>query len=394
MAADAAELGGLTIPALDHSIAAALAAELPQAASVSNPVDVLGDAGPERYSAAVNAAQDDNGVDAIIVILTPQAVTRATETAEAVIASARGEKPILTVFMGGTDVAAANRLLTVSRFPVFKAPDRAVATLKAMAAHQRWLAAPPREVTRFDVARDRVVEIIRRYRESGLRQIGEPDAKDIFRAYGLRVMPGRFVPTAAAAAAAAEDLGCPLAMKVVSPDVLHKSDVGGVALGLDSAAAVEQAFAAMMARVAAALPDADLQGVYLERMCPPGGREVILGVTRDPQFGPLLMFGLGGIFVEVLKDVVFNIAPLTAADALDMVRRTRAFALLEGVRGQAGVCLPAICESLQRLSQLAGDFPEIAELDINPFMAGETAADSVAADARITLLPQADMEQV
>jgi acetyltransferase len=184
--------------------------------------------------------------------------------------------------------------------------------------------------------------------------------------------------------AAASRLGYPLAMKIVSPDIVHKSDVGGVKLNLRTDQEVVDCFELMMVRVARRAPEAFLEGVYLERMVL-RGREVILGMTRDPQFGPMLMFGLGGVFVEVLKDVTFHLAPVTADEAMNMLMSTRSCKLLEGFRGEAGVDLAAIGGALQRISQLVTDFPQISELDINPFMVGGPGEESVVADARILL---------
>jgi acetyltransferase len=244
--------------------------------------------------------------------------------------------------------------------------------------------APARIVTRFPVNRRRVERIIARQLRSGRAYIGEVKAKDILRAYDFVVPDGRLVSTVDEAMEMAPRLGYPLAMKISSPDIIHKSDVGGVKLNLNSAQEVADAFELMMLRIGRKLPDAALEGVYLERMASKG-REVILGMTRDPQFGPMLMFGLGGIFVEVMKDVTFHLAPITHAEAMNMLMGTRSYKLLEGVRGEAGVNLPAIGEALQRISQLVTDFPQIAELDINPFIVGKPGEDSVAADARIQL---------
>jgi len=173
-------------------------------------------------------------------------------------------------------------------------------------------------------------------------------------------------------------------MKISSPDVIHKSDLGGVKLNLGSADAVRDAFDLMMMRIPQQVPTARIEGVYLEAMVG-RGREIILGMTRDPQFGPMLMFGLGGIFVEVMKDVTFHIAPITKEESLQMLRSTKSYALLKGVRGQASVDLDAIADALQRISQLVTDFPQIAEMDINPFIVGTVGSESIAADARITL---------
>jgi len=179
-------------------------------------------------------------------------------------------------------------------------------------------------------------------------------------------------------------LGYPLAMKIVSPDIIHKSDVGGVKLNLQTDQEVVDTFELMMVRVARKTPDAFLEGVYLERMVLKG-REVILGMTRDPQFGPMLMFGLGGVFVEVMKDVTFHLAPITADEAMQMLTSTRSYSLLKGVRGQAGVNVQGIADGIQLMSQLVTDFPQIVEMDINPFIVGRVGTDPVAADARITL---------
>ncbi len=384
MAADAVELSGLEVTTLAGSTATALAKKLPAAASVGNPIDVLGDADPGRYADALNAAQDDDSVDAIIVILTPQAMTNPLETARAIESNTRNEKPILVSFMGGADVTPGREELVASNLPDYPAPERAVAALKAMVDYAEWLRRPPRVITRFPVNRRRVERIIRRHVRTNELQVGEAAAKDVLRAYDFNVPAGTIALTADQAVEAAEKIGYPLAMKIASPDIIHKSDMGGVKLNLATADAVRDAFDLMIMRIQQRAPDAKLNGVYIEKMCG-RGREVILGMTRDPQFGPMLMFGLGGIFVEVMKDVTFHIAPITNEEALQMLQTTRSFELLTGVRGQASVDIDAIATALQRISQLAQDFPEISEMDINPFIVGHVGQDSVAADARITL---------
>ncbi|MBL7076419.1 MAG: acetate--CoA ligase family protein [Kiritimatiellae bacterium] len=384
MAADAVELSDLEVAALAGGTATALAKKLPAAASVGNPIDVLGDADPVRYADALNAAQDDDSVDAIIVILTPQAMTNPLETARAIETNTRNEKPILVSFMGGADVTPGREELVASNLPDYPAPERAVAALKAMVDYAEWLRRPPRIITRFPVNRRRVERIIHRHVRTDELQVGEAAAKEILRAYDFNVPEGTLAMTADQAVEAAEKIGYPLAMKIASPDVIHKSDMGGVKLNLATADAVRDAFDLMMMRIRQRVPDANIHGVYLEQMCG-RGREVILGMTRDPQFGPMLMFGLGGIFVEVMKDVTFHIAPITNEEALQMLQTTRSFELLKGVRGQARVDIEAIATALQRISQLAQDFPQIEEMDINPFIVGPVGKDSVAADARITL---------
>ena len=385
MAADAVELAGMRVASLHPTTADGLRGKLPAAASVGNPIDVLGDADPERYADALEAAQSDPEVDAIIVILTPQAMTKPLETARAITTRISGEKPVLASFMGGADVMPGREELVAANLPDYPSPERAVAALKAMVDYAAWRLRPPRVVARFPVNRRRVDRILSRQLRSGRLYVGEAKAKDILRAYDFIVPDGRLVSTVEEAAEAAPRIGYPLAMKIVSPDIIHKSDIGGVKLNLNSAQEVADAFELMMLRIGRRAPEAFLEGVYLEHMVPKG-REVILGMTRDPQFGPMLMFGLGGIFVEVMKDVTFHLAPITHDEAMNMLMGTRSYKLLEGVRGEAGVNLSAIGEALQRISQLVTDFPQIAELDINPFIVGRLGEDSVAADARIQLV--------
>jgi len=383
MAADAAEQAGLIVQPLGAN-ATALAARLPAAAHVGNPIDVLGDADPERYVLAVEAARDDEATDAIIVILTPQAMTRPAETALAIAACSMGQKPILVSFMGGQEVMPGREELVAHRLPDYPSPERAVAALGAMCEYAEWRRRPPRVITRFPVNRRRVERILHRHERTGQRQVGEAAAKEILRAYDFNVPAGDLAFDAEQAVALADKIGYPVAMKIASPGIIHKSDIGGVKLNLSSAEAVVDAYDLMMLRIRQKRPDAVIEGVYLEQMCA-RGREVILGMTRDAQFGPMLMFGLGGIFVEVMKDVTFHIAPITEAEAMQMLESTRSFALLKGVRGEAQVDLTAIATALQRISQLVTEFPQITEMDINPYIVGEIGKPSVAADARFTL---------
>jgi acetyltransferase len=385
MAADACEKIGLQVSRLSDETVDELRKSLPAAASAINPIDVLGDADPERYAAAINAAQADDRIDAIIVILTPQAMTKPLETAEAVARCAsQGEKPVLAAFMGGTDVTPGREFLTKCNLPDYPSPERAAKTLRAMCDYAAWRRRPPRVVTRFPVNRRRVERIISRHTRAGVAQIGEVKGKEILRAYDFNVPEGRLITGAETAVEYAERIGFPVAMKIVSPDIIHKSDVGGVKVNLYSGPAVRDAFDLMMLRVHRSYPEARIDGVYLEKMCPPG-REIILGMTRDPLFGPMLMFGLGGIFVEVMKDVAFHLAPITNEEAMQMLKETRSYALLEGARGQARVDLKSIASALQRISQLGTDFPQIQELDINPYIVGPVGSDPFVADARMTV---------
>ena len=386
MAADAVEHAGMTVAELDTNTAAALRGKLPEAASVGNPIDVLGDAPPERYAEALKAAQDDASVDAIIVILTPQAMTKPAEAARAIAGAINGSKPVLASFMGGKDVLPGRQELTAAGLPDYESPERAVAALKVMYEYATWLRRPPRIVTRFRVNRRRAARIITRSQRNKILQMNEVKAKKVLDAYGFNVLPGRLVTSADEAVELSRRIGFPVAMKIVSPDIIHKSDMGGVKLNLASAQQIRDGFDLMMMRIIQQVPNARIEGIYMEKMGEPG-LEVILGMTRDPQFGPMLMFGLGGIFVEVMKDVTFHLAPITQDEALQMLKSTRSYDILEGRRGRKGVDITAIAVGLQRISQLTTDFPQITELDINPFIVGDFGTDPVVADARITLAP-------
>lgn len=384
MAADAVENAGLKVQPLADSISTALKEKLPAAASVGNPIDVLGDADPERYAMALQAALGDDTVDAVIVILTPQAMSHPAETARAIIRNIDGKKPVLAAFMGGRDVMPAHDEFVAANLPDYTSPERAVDALRAMCEYAAWRRRPPRVVTRFPVNRHRVERVIARHIRAKQRQMSEVYAKEILRAYAFNVLPGSLASTADEAVDTANRVGYPVAMKIVSPDILHKSDYGGVKLGLAHPDQVRDAFDLMMLRIGRRVPEARLTGVYIEQMAKPG-REVILGMHRDPQFGPMLMFGLGGIFVEVMKDVAFHLAPITADEAMEMLKNTRSYALLRGSRGERPVDMLAIAGALQRISQLVTDFPQIVEMDINPFIVGEMGTLPVVADARMTL---------
>jgi len=385
MAADAVERSGMQVAELASNMAAALRHKLPEGASIGNPVDVLGDAPPERYKEALHLAQMDNSVDAIIIILTPQVMSSPKETARAIAEEIDGSKPVLASFMGGKEVLPGRQELTAAGLPDYESPERAVATLKVMYEYGTWLNRPPRMVTRFRVNRRRVERIITRSQRFNTLQLNEVKSKKILQSYGFDVPDGSLVTNAEEAVEQARRTGFPVAMKIVSPDIVHKSDMGGVKLNLTNAQQVRDGFDLMMMRILQQVPQAIIEGIYVEKMIDPG-LEVIIGVSRDPQFGPMLMFGLGGIFVEVMKDVNFHMAPITQEEAILMLKSTRSYNILKGKRGQKGVDIVSIANGLQRISQLTTDFPQIIELDINPFIIGETGTDAVVADGRMTLI--------
>jgi len=386
MAADVIETRGLTFAKLTNETINKLAAKLPPAANLHNPIDVLGDALADRYEFALDVVLDDPNVDIVLVLLTPQAMTESAATAEAVvrIVGRKTDKPILACFLGAGKVEEAVMILRDGEIPSYNSPERAVATIKVMADYVRWRGRPKRIVKLFAVNRRKVENIIERHLRQRILEIGETESKEILEAYGFVTPKGSVATTAEQAANIAEQLGYPVVLKIWSPDILHKSDVGGVKVGLNNAQEVRDAFDLMMYRIPKRCPAANILGVLVQEMCKTG-KEVILGMNRDRHFGALMMFGMGGTMVEVLKDVSFCLAPLTEEEAKQMLVNTRTYQMLKGVRGEEGVDIGAIAEGLRRLSQLVTEFPQIQELDINPYVVGPEGTLPIAIDARISI---------
>jgi len=385
LATDALEHAGLEIPRLSPETAEALSAYLPGAASVANPVDVLGDALADRYEHAIRLVLDDPQVDGLIIILTPQAMTEIEQTAHAVGRMAQGaEKPVLGCFMGEARIEAGIDVLWQYGIPNYPFPERAAAALAAMSAYRREQERPIAKVEPCEVCQPPVRELFDRVRAEGRVSIGDAEARDVLEAYGFTIPKSRLAKTPEEAVEIAEEIGYPVVMKVASPDILHKTDVGGVKLNLRSAGDVRDAFDLIVYRAGRYVPDARIWGCQVQQMVP-GGREVLLGMSRDPQFGPLVAFGLGGIYVEALKDVAFRVAPFSRQEAEEMIREIRSYPLLEGVRGEPPADHAAMVDALLRVSQLVTDFPEIVEMDINPLMVFEEGRGAIAIDMRLVL---------
>lgn len=386
MAADAIEKQQLTFAKPNETTIKRLAEKLPPAANIHNPIDVLGDALPDRYQFALDVVLDDPNVDAVLVLLTPQVMTDAVGTARSIVTVAKKKsvKPVFAAFMGASKVAEADAILRKNKIPQYDSPEAAVLTIKVMSDYVRWKSRPKRVVKLFSVNRHKAETIIERHLRQNICQIGEAESKEILEAYGFVTPKGAIAATAEQAASIAGQIGFPVVLKIWSPDIIHKSDVGGVRVGLNSPQQVMDAFDLMMFRIPKKVPDAKILGVLVQEMCS-RGKELILGMHRDPHFGPLMMFGMGGTMVEVMQDVSFYLAPLTAEEAKQMLVSTKTYKLLIGARGQQGVDIDAVAEGLQRLSQLVTEFPQIKEMDINPFMVGPLGTIPVAVDARITI---------
>ncbi len=385
MATDALETTGMKLAALSPQTIETLRPGLPAAANVYNPVDVIGDALADRYEHALKTVIADPNVNGLLVILTPQVYTQIEQTAE-VIGRLSGtiDKPILACFMGEERVGPGIKILNNYHIPNYSFPERAVGSLKAMADYWESSNQPLPKYERFTVDRDRVTQLFDRVRSEGRFSLGDAEAREVMEAYGFAIPRSVLAKTVDEAVEAARTIGYPVVMKVASPDILHKSDIGGVRLNVRDAEQLRDLFDLLIYRAQRFMPDADIWGVQVQEMVP-RGKEVIIGVNRDPQFGPLLMFGLGGIYVEVLKDVTFRIAPIARAEATDMIDEIRSYHLLRGVRGEKPSDLDAIVDAILRVSQLVTDFPEIVEMDINPLMVHEAGRGAVAVDFRFVL---------
>ncbi len=385
MATDALESSGMKLATLRPETIECLRKSLPPAANIYNPVDVIGDALVDRYEHALQAVLQDENVDGVMVILTPQVYTQIEETAGVIgRLAAECDKPVLGCFMGEQKVGSGIKILTQNRIPNYRFPERDVGALRAMAEYWQQLQQPAPHYEQFEVDRECVRATFDRVQDEGRLTLGDAEARGIMEAYGLRIPHSILAKTADEAVSAAEAIGYPVVLKIASPDILHKSDIGGVRVDVNGAVEVRDFYDLLVYRAQRYMPDAEIWGVLVQEMVS-GGKEVIIGVNRDPQFGPLLMFGLGGIYVEVLKDVTFRIAPVSRQEAKEMIEEIRSYHLLRGVRGERPSDVEAIIDSILRISQLVTDFPEIVEMDINPLVVNEDGKGVIAVDMRFVL---------
>jgi acetyltransferase len=386
MATDAAVRAGLVVPRLTEPTMARLKEVLPATANTKNPVDLIGDARADRYAAALDQVLADPNVDQVLVILTPQSMTDIDSIAQG-ICTIRGHatKPIACSFMGAADVASGIRILQHARIPHYILPEWACRAMVVVQAVLAWRAQAPDEPERLPVDQSAAQSVID---SAPAGYLTEDQALAVLSAYGLPVPPSRLCSSADEAAAFADEVGYPAVLRVVSPQIVHKWDVGGVVLNLADADAVRRAYDEMLRRIRSQLPNAAIHGVLVRREIA-SGYELILGAKRDPVFGPTLMFGLGGIYVELFADVTFGMAPIGRAGATRMVQQVKAHRLLEGARGGPPADVAQIVECLMRVGQLVSDFERIAELDVNPLIAGPAAVGNAVADVRIQLGPPA-----
>jgi len=379
LASDALMANGLRLAALTDETRFCLRQFLQPHASVTNPVDMLGGADEHDYARALDALLKDPGVDAVLVINVPQVLVPAVRIVRGIAqvvhdfqAQSGSHKPVMTCLIGDVSLDEAIEFMRQAQLPLFPFPERAVSALAAMVARRKWLEAPP-QISNIQIPISN-------------QQSQAPALRAGARVENLKskipALPMKLAQSANEAARVAQEIGLPVACKIASPDISHKSDVGGVEVGLHSASAVRAAYKRIINNARSARPDAVIEGVTVQAMARPG-REVIVGAVRDPQFGPLVMFGSGGVYVELLKDVSFRLAPVTRSEALAMIEETLAGKLLSGLRGQRPADKSAVADVIVAVSQLFVADERITELDINPLVVYDEGQGAVAVDLRV-----------
>jgi acetyl coenzyme A synthetase (ADP forming)-like protein len=387
LAADA--LGDFNVELVDFKpeTIARLAPLYPPEASIRNPLDMIASANAAGYGTALDAILDDEGVDMAVAIFTPPLGVRTEEVAEAIGAAAgrHAEKPVVSVLMGRAGLPQGKAELLACGVPAFVFPESAARAVGALIRQSEWTRRPRRQIPdcqSLSANPNCVREIFANARARGERKLSESEALAVVESYGIPTARSHVANTAVEAAEMAEEVGFPVVMKIVSPQVVHKTDVGGVRLNVNTAKEASLAYREIVDAVYAAMPEAAISGVLVQHQIEPG-RELICGITRQKGFGPLVMVGLGGVLVEVLRDTSFRLAPIDELDAGEMIDELRGRSVLEAFRGQRAADRGAVEDVLVRLARLGADFSEIEEMDINPLVVSSSGA--IAVDARILL---------
>ncbi|MDH3892751.1 MAG: acetate--CoA ligase family protein [candidate division Zixibacteria bacterium] len=385
LATDAVVNLGMKMATFDKKTTKILREKLPLVASVNNPVDVIAAGGPDSYRIAMDAVLSDPNVDAVIVIFVPPVVVDHKAVIDEIVAAIdndKNQKTVLGCFMAIPSGIAGSEAMIKHKIPIYTFPESAAKAMSALVRRRRWIDRPMSEPQAFKAHTKVVQQIIDNARADNRQTIIGGEALGILDAYGVNVARSIRTETAREACVIAGELGFPVIMKVDGPEVLHKTEVGGVSTDLRSAEEVSLAFESMRENCETA--QTGFSGVIIQELIT-GAVETIIGMNHDPAFGPLIMFGLGGIFVEVMKDVTFKVHPVTPHDAREMLESIKGYPLLNGFRGAPAVDFDCLAETILRLSQLVTDFPEIDSFDVNPFFAAADRKNSKAVDARFML---------
>ncbi|MDQ7818756.1 MAG: acetate--CoA ligase family protein [Melioribacteraceae bacterium] len=383
---DASIRCGLELPKLKPETTEILKKSLPKTANINNPVDVIGDARADRYNVAVSSVLKDDNIDGVFIILTPQSMTEIESIAHEISRiSSLFTKPIYTSFMGEADVAPGIDILQRNKIPHYILPESMPEAFAATYKFGKRLEEKPEPVEPFkDVDIEKANSILNEAIAHGKKYLPEEEAAKILEAYNFPLLKSGLATSPDEAVKISEELGYPLVMKIMSDDIVHKFDFGGVILDIKTKEEAFDAYNRIIDNVKKLKPDARIKGIYVRKMIPPG-EEVILGLKRDPSFGPVIMFGLGGIFVEIYKDVSFRIAPLDNISVNKLITETKASEILSGARGRIPRDTKSLKECILRLSQLAVECPQIKELDINPLIILEDGKGCFVADTKIML---------
>jgi acetyl coenzyme A synthetase (ADP forming)-like protein len=399
ISADAVEKNNLEIAKFEKNTLNLLEKKLPASASVKNPIDIIGDAKADRYKIALNVLIKDKKTDAIIIILTPQSVTEIQKTAKTIIKlSKKTKKPILTSFIGGKNIEQANKILSKANIPVYNYPEQAVKVLAKVWNYEKWKKENKKSNLgfHFKISKNsfkEIEKIIQKAKKENLKQLNVFDAEKILKIYQIPIVKSYLAKNSNEAmkislglrshfGEGSQKINQPVILKISSPDIIHKTDAGGIKNNLKTPQEVKLAFSEIMKNVKKKFPKARINGIIIQPMVQEK-KEMILGIKHDELFGPFIMFGSGGIFAEVFKDISFHLSPLAKTEARQIIEETKAMKILKGIRGQKPANVGAIVKILLGLSALSQDFPEIKEVDINPLMAGEKKA--VAVDARMMI---------
>ncbi len=383
LASDSLAMHGLRMADLSTETQAKLREGLNPSAQVANPVDMLGGAEPADYEAAMNLVVLDFAVDIVVVILVPQSLVNPVEGARSVIrVASKTQKTVLACFIGDPTVAEPRRVLHANHVPMVVYPESIGSVLGAMWRYAQWRGSPELEPERFlDVNKPQAAELLASTEDQNL---GEALTRPLLNSYGINIINGDEGKTIQECIQIAENMGFPVVIKANIRGVLHKSDIGAIRLNVKNGSDLQQAAEEMETNIHQKMPDAHIESYLVEKMAQKG-QEVIVGMRRDSGFGPVMMFGMGGVFVELIKDVAFRIAPLTRQDAEEMIFETKAARLLQGYRGEPAADVEAVVSTILRLSQLACDFPQIEEMEINPLLVLAAGEGAIALDGRVIL---------
>jgi acetyltransferase len=389
MVVDACVNMGLTITTLSAKTITDLKAALPEEATVRNPVDLVATANPDNYRAALEAVLTDRQVDAVLVIFVPPVIVNPRDIVDAVVdVIPQYDKPVLGVVMTTEDTLRELRERARGSFPIYLFPESATRALAAMVEYHRLQESPDGMIRQFEIDLSIPQAIFKAVRDEGRLVLNSAEALSIISSYGIPTCSFNFAATVNDAVSHAREIGYPVVLKLMARHLLHKSDVGGVIVDIRNDDELTRSYASLMERADRHGIADEVEGVMIQQMVR-GGREVIIGMTHDPKFGPLITFGLSGVFIDTLKDIGARVWPLTDIDAIELIESIRSYPILKGTKEEDPIDFVMLEEVLLRVSQLVSDFPDIAELNINPFIAGYKADTSKAVDAKITLASEA-----